>query len=157
MESTNKNVRFVLNLGDCDVFIFNPLDCLWDNYLMGTITRNEVVVQEYCVTIINPVGKDIELFCKEGDVVCIQTFVRNDGNIVAKTAVSLPRLVATNFIYGYDELLEENVSLDSCFTTEVEDEEPSVADIMRIEEEEIEELIRKSKTLTIEDLLEYED
>jgi len=152
MESTNKNVRFILQLGDVDCFIFNPLDCLWDNHLMGEHNG----VKEWCVTIYNPVGKDIELFCKESDVVCIQTFINTQGDIVAKTAVSLPWLVATNVIYGYDELLEENVSLESCFVTEVEDEEPSVADIMRIEEEEVEELIRRSKTLTIEDLLEDE-
>lgn len=151
MESTNKNCRFILNV-ECDVFIFNPLDCIWNNFLMGEHNG----IKEWCVTIYSPVGKDIELFVKEGDVVCIQTFVNFEGDIVAKTAVSLPWKVACNVIYGYDELLEENISLKSCFVEEGDDE-PSVDEIRKIEDNELEELIYKSQHLTIEDLLNNED
>lgn len=151
MESTNKNIRFILTV-ECDAWIFNPKDCIWDNFLMGEHNG----VPEWCITIYSPVGKDIELFCKEGDVVIIQTFININSDIVAKTAVSLPWKVACNVIYGYDELTEDNVSLESCFVTE-EDIEPSDELIRYIEEVELEELLEKSKHLTIEDLLDDEN
>jgi len=153
MESTNKNVRFVLQVPDVDVFIFSPKDCIWNNFLMGEHNG----IPEWCIIIYNPVGKDIELFVKEGEVIVIETFVDFNGHIVAKTAVSLSWKVACNVIYGYDELREENVSLESCFITEDEDIEPSVAELKYIEENELEELMYKSQHLTIEDLLEDED
>lgn len=153
MEATNKNVRFVLQLGDVDVFIFYKNDCVWDNHLMGKHNG----IEEYCITIPNPVGRDIEVFAKEGEVVQIQTYVDFDGNIVAKVAVVLPYNVAKKVIYGYDELKEDTVSFEDAFKQDVEDEEPSMDDIRRIEEEEIEELLYKSQHLTLEDLLEDED
>lgn len=153
MEATNKNVRFVLQL-EVDVFIFYKNDCLWDNHLMGKHNG----VEEYCITIPNPVGRDIEIFAKEGEVVQIQTYVDIDGNIIAKAAVVLPYEVAKRVIYGYDELKEDTVSFEDAFKNEeVDDEEPSIDDIRRIEEKELEELLYKSQHLTIEDLLEDEE
>lgn len=152
MESTNKNAVLVMQCS-VDGFIFSPKDCLWDNILMGEHNG----IQEWCITIYNPVGKDIEVFAKEGDFVAIQTFVNIEGDIVAKTAITLPWVVACNYIYGYDELLEENVSLESCFIEEIEDIEPSVEEIRNIEDNELEELLEKSRHLTIEDLLDDEN
>ena len=151
MEATNKNCRLILTC-EVDGWIFNPKDCLWENFLMGEHNG----VQEWCITIHNPVGKDIEIFCKEGDFVAIQTFVDFNGNVVSRVALVLPWKVACKYIYGYDELTEENVSLESCFVEEVDDE-PSFQEIMNIEERELEELLYKSQHLTIEDLLENEE
>lgn len=155
MEATNKNCRLILTT-EIDGFIFNPKDCLWDNYQIGTKTTNEGSHKEWSVTIGNPIGQDIILHCKEGDFISIQTFVDFDGNIVAKTAVVLPWKVATKYIYGYDELTEENVSLESCFQEE-DDTEPSMEEIRNIEDFELNDLLEKSKHLTIEDLLENEE
>lgn len=153
MEATNKNIRFVLQT-EVDVFIFYKNDCIWDNYLMGK--HNDI--EEYCITIPNPVGKDIEVFAKEGEVVQIQTYVDFDGDIVAKVAVVLPYNVAKKVIYGYDELEEKTVSFEDAFRSEeIEDEEPSMDDIKKIEDNELEELLYKSQHLTLEDLLEDEE
>jgi hypothetical protein len=152
MESTNKNCRLILTC-EVDGFIFSPKDCLWDNFLMGEHNG----VQEWCITISNPVGKDIEVFAKEGDFVVIQTFVDFDGNIVSRVAITLPWKVATKYIYGYDELLEENVSLESCFVEEVGDDEPSVDDIKRIEDRELNRIIEDANNLSVEALFDDEN
>lgn len=158
MEATNKNARLILTT-EIDGFIFDdPKTCLWDNYQIGTKTTNEGSHKEWSVTIGNPVGQDIILHCKQGDFIAIQTFVDFDGNIVAKTAITLPWKVACNYIYGYDELIEQNVSLESCFVEEVDnDMEPSMEEIRNIEDFELNDLLEKSKHLTIEDLLEDDE
>ena len=96
MEATNKNCRFILQT-EVDCFIFYKDDCVWDNHLMGKHNG----IEEYCITIPNPVGRDIEVFAKEGEVVQIQSYTDFDGNIVAKVAVVLPYNVAKKVIYGW--------------------------------------------------------
>lgn len=132
---------------------FNPEDCPFENFKMGMHNGEP----EWCVKVLPPNStRWFELFCKKNDFIIIMEFFDRNNNFVNYTVTSLSPEVTSRYVDCFDEDNQEHVSLEEAFMVR-EEVEPSSQELRDIEENELEELLRKSATLTLEDLLDDED
>lgn len=147
----NKNVVFNLKGVKPNVFVFDPVTCPFENFKMGFHNGH----QEWCVKVLPPNAyRWIELFCKAGDVIMVIEFYDRNNMLVSYTAVSMPFEIANNYLECYDEREDDYVDLKEVFFSK--EEEPTLEEI-KIIDNELEDLLEKSKHLTIEDLLEDDE
>lgn len=145
----NKNVVFNLKGVKPNVFVFDPITCPFENFKMGFHNGH----QEWCVKVLPPNAyRWIELFCKVGDIIMVIEFYDRDNMLVSYTAVSMPFDIANNYLDCYDAEEDDYVDLKDVFFSK---DEPTLEEIKAIDNE-LEELLEKSKHLTIEDLLDDE-